>query len=85
MAQTREKPTFIVRAPDPNNRGRWLTLGAAWQKTLDDGQTAYGQAQHGAGRRRMGRGANAPAAARQSRRIGDGTMTPEPQKCGSLL
>lgn len=41
MAQTREKPTFIVRAPDPNNRGRWLTLGAAWKKTLDDGQTAY--------------------------------------------
>ncbi len=41
MAQTREKPTFIVRAPDPNNRGRWLTLGAAWNKTLDNGETAY--------------------------------------------
>ena len=41
MAQTREKPKFVVRAPDPNNRGRWLTLGAAWEKTLDDGQTAY--------------------------------------------
>ena len=41
MVQTREKPTFVVRAPDPNNRGRWLTLGAAWKKTLDDGQTAY--------------------------------------------
>ena len=41
MAQTREKPKFVVRAPDPNNRGRWLTLGAAWEKRLDDGQTAY--------------------------------------------
>ena len=41
MAQTREKPAFIVRAPDPNNRGRWLTLGAAWKKILDDGQIAY--------------------------------------------
>ena len=25
----------------PNNRGRWLTLGAAWKKTLDDGQIGY--------------------------------------------
>jgi hypothetical protein len=41
VAQNREKPTFIVRAPDPNNRGRWLTLGAAWKKTLDNGETAY--------------------------------------------
>lgn len=41
MVQAREKPTFIVRAPDPNNRGRWLTLGAAWKKTLDSGETAY--------------------------------------------
>ena len=41
MVQTREKPAFIVRAPDPNNRGRWLTLGAAWKKTLDGGETAY--------------------------------------------
>ena len=41
MAQTREKPKFIVRAPDPARPGRWLTLGAAWEKTLDDGQTAY--------------------------------------------
>ena len=41
MAQTREKPTFVVRAPDPHNKGRWLTLGAAWTKTLDDGQTGY--------------------------------------------
>jgi hypothetical protein len=40
MVQMREKPTFIVRAPDPNNRGRWLTLGAAWEKTID-GKIAY--------------------------------------------
>lgn len=26
------KPDFIVRAPDPNNRGRWLTLGVAWAR-----------------------------------------------------
>ena len=41
MSANREKPTFIVRAPDPNNRGRWLTLGAAWKKELDDGQIGY--------------------------------------------
>lgn len=35
------KPDFVVRAPHPNLRGRWVTLGAAWQKTLDDGQVAY--------------------------------------------
>ena len=29
------RPDFIVRAPDPQNRGRWLTLGAAWSR--DDG------------------------------------------------
>lgn len=32
-------PTFIVRAPDPNRRGRWITLGAAWP--LRDGQPGY--------------------------------------------
>jgi uncharacterized protein (DUF736 family) len=41
MAQTREKPTFVVRAPDPHKRGRWLTVGAAWTKTLDDGAIGY--------------------------------------------
>lgn len=41
MSTNRDKPTFIVRAPDPNSRGRWLTLGAAWKKELADGQTAY--------------------------------------------
>ena len=40
MVQVREKPSFIVRAPDPNNWGRWLTLGAAWEKTID-GKIAY--------------------------------------------
>jgi hypothetical protein len=41
MAQTREKPTFVVRAPDPHNPGRWLTLGAAWEKKLEGGATGY--------------------------------------------
>jgi len=41
MVRTREKPAFVVRAPDPHNRGRWLTLGAAWKKTLDDGEIGY--------------------------------------------
>ena len=33
-SQSREirKPDFIVRAPDPQRRGRWVTLGAAWQR-----------------------------------------------------
>jgi hypothetical protein len=26
------KPDFIVRAPDPNSPGKWLSLGAAWQR-----------------------------------------------------
>ncbi len=26
------KPSFVVRAPDPNNRGRWITLGYAWER-----------------------------------------------------
>lgn len=25
----RRKPVFVVRAPDPNARGRWVTLGHA--------------------------------------------------------
>ncbi len=25
-------PAFVVRAPDPNNRGRWITLGYAWSR-----------------------------------------------------
>jgi hypothetical protein len=36
-----EKPTFVVRAPDPVRKGRWITVGAAWEKTLRDGQVAY--------------------------------------------
>jgi hypothetical protein len=31
-------PAFVVRAPDPNNRGRWITLGYAWsRKNGEDG------------------------------------------------
>lgn len=26
------KPDFVVRAPDPQRRGRWLTLGAGWNR-----------------------------------------------------
>lgn len=25
-------PAYVVRAPDPNNRGRWITLGYAWTR-----------------------------------------------------
>ncbi len=25
-------PAFVVRAPDPSNRGRWITLGYAWSR-----------------------------------------------------
>ena len=34
----RRKPAYVVRAPDPNARGRWVTLGYAWQrKNGEDG------------------------------------------------
>ncbi len=34
----RRKPVFVVRAPDSNARGRWVTLGYAWQrKNGEDG------------------------------------------------
>lgn|GEM_PF-3131529 len=34
----RRKPVYVVRAPDPNARGRWVTLGYAWQrKNGEDG------------------------------------------------
>ena len=33
-------PAFVVRAPDPSNRGRWITLGYAWtRKNGEDGYT----------------------------------------------
>jgi hypothetical protein len=33
-------PAFVVRAPDPSNRGRWITLGYAWsRKNGEDGFT----------------------------------------------
>ncbi len=34
----RRKPFYVVRAPDPNARGRWVTLGYAWhRKNGEDG------------------------------------------------
>jgi hypothetical protein len=34
----RRKPTYVVRAPDSNARGRWVTLGYAWpRKNGEDG------------------------------------------------
>ena len=34
----RRKPAYVVRAPDPNARGRWVTLGYAWpRKNGEDG------------------------------------------------
>jgi hypothetical protein len=34
----RRQPVYVVRAPDPNVRGRWVTLGYAWQrKNGEDG------------------------------------------------
>ena len=34
----RRQPAYVVRAPDPNSRGRWVTLGYAWQrKNGEDG------------------------------------------------
>jgi hypothetical protein len=33
------RPAFVVRAPDPNNRGRWVTLGYAWERK--NGDTGY--------------------------------------------
>ena len=32
-------PAFVVRAPDPNNRGRWITLGYAWSRK--NGEEGY--------------------------------------------
>jgi hypothetical protein len=34
------QPAYVVRAPDPINKGRWITLGAAWaRKNGEDGFT----------------------------------------------
>jgi hypothetical protein len=33
------QPTFVVRAPDPNRGGKWITLGAAWK--LKDGKDGF--------------------------------------------
>lgn len=40
-AQASRTPDYIVRAPDPHKRGRWVTLGAAWEKPMRDGQVCY--------------------------------------------
>ena len=38
--QEARHPAFVVRAPDPSNLGRWITLGYAWaRKNGDDGYT----------------------------------------------
>jgi hypothetical protein len=34
----RRQPVYVVRAPDPTSRGRWVTLGYAWhRKNGEDG------------------------------------------------
>ena len=38
-AQDVRHPAFVVRAPDPNNRGRRITLGYAW--TRKNGEEGY--------------------------------------------
>jgi hypothetical protein len=30
------RPAFVVRAPDPNNRGRWISVGYAWERRNGD-------------------------------------------------
>lgn len=32
-------PAFVVRAPDPTNKGHWITLGYAW--TRKNGEEGY--------------------------------------------
>lgn len=43
MAQRQQreprKPAFVLRAPDPNNRGRWNTVGYAWERK--NGEAGY--------------------------------------------
>jgi hypothetical protein len=31
------KPDYVVRTEDPNQKGRWLTLGGAWKGETRDG------------------------------------------------
>ena len=33
------QPAYIVRAPDPNRGGKWITLGVAWK--LKDGKDGF--------------------------------------------
>jgi len=38
--QEARHPAFVVRAPDPTNKGRWITLGYAWaRKNGEEGFT----------------------------------------------
>jgi hypothetical protein len=38
-ARSPRRPAFVVRAPDANNRGRWVTLGYAWERR--NGEVGY--------------------------------------------
>jgi hypothetical protein len=40
-AQERRQPDFVVRAPDSSKRGRWVTLGVAWETELRDKSIGY--------------------------------------------
>lgn len=37
--QEKREVAFVVRAPDPNNKGRWITVGAAWERK--NGEPGY--------------------------------------------
>jgi hypothetical protein len=37
--QEKRDVAFVVRAPDPNNKGRWITVGAAWERK--NGEPGY--------------------------------------------
>jgi len=39
--QERRQPDFVVRAPDSSKRGRWVTVGVAWQSELRDKSIGY--------------------------------------------
>ena len=85
MTQTREKAYLRRPRARPAKTGRWLTLGAAWEKeTRQRSDGVLGEAQHGAGRLGVGRHAHAPAAARTRRRSGEHVVILEPQRCGSF-
>lgn len=41
ISTERRQPDFVVRAPDATKRGRWVTVGVAWQTELRDRSTGY--------------------------------------------